>query len=701
MHAQKPCGETPFSYILRYYLPLEPDAPQALTRARFDALLETCRRAGVGAVMFYVSCHPQWYYMPDSLGHTRRCAQAMAPWARRLREAGVSYQLNFQNIAGSWDGGDDFSGLFPCERYVNAEGQAARSCACLLGPQFRSLMGRQLQAWAETKPDVLWIDDDFRLHNHSTSLYGLWRGETQVNFPLDFGCYCERHLAAFAEKMGRPYTREALVRAVLRPGKASPLRAQWLAFLGETMTDAAAWIERTVHAVSPATRVALMTSVPDVHAAEGRSWASLLPALSGGAQPILRPHFGPYAESAPREFARSWQYLDQLAEDTAGARPALYPELENTRFTVWSKSLAATRMQLTLAALMGCPGITLSLFDLCGVDLREEGEWAALLAGCRPLLDRLAALQLGSWQHEGVALITHPEGAKTMPLPEGGGWPALCGQGRIWADTLPLLGVPCRFCAPGRVPEGAPIALDGYSAALLTKAEFETLLRAHDVLLDARAAALAQAHGLAALTGVRVGENLPFVAAGETWREGGPDGPNVTVASRIPGNCWAALAPLEGAKVRTRLFSPRGETHPGLVTFQNAAGRTVAVWAAHTQPGDGFFTKKRAALLRGLLQRMGGGAWAAPAHNGAMLTLVRTRGKQTLAACVNLSADPVRGLALAVRCARAPKRAFLLDGRGRRRALSAPQPAPDGLWQVSVPCRLPLYGAAVVLLEGE
>ena len=98
---------------------------------------------------------------------------------------------------------------------------------------------------------------------------------------------------------------------------------------------------------------------------------------------------------------------------------------------------------------------------------------------------------------------------------------------------------------------------------------------------------------------------------------------------------------------------------------------------------------------------MGGGAWAAPAHNGAMLTLVRTRGKQTLAACVNLSADPVRGLALAVRCARAPKRAFWLDSRGRRRALSAPQPAPDGLCRVSVPCRLPLHGAAVVLLEGE
>lgn len=104
-------------YILRYYLPMEPYADAALTHLRFDQLLDFCRETGTRAVMFYVAFRTDWYYMPDTPEHAERWAAAMAPFVRRLREEGISYQLNFQNLLGSIDHRDAVR-LFRCQLSV-------------------------------------------------------------------------------------------------------------------------------------------------------------------------------------------------------------------------------------------------------------------------------------------------------------------------------------------------------------------------------------------------------------------------------------------------------------------------------------------------------------------------------------------------------------------------------------------------------
>ena len=141
------------------------------------------------------------------------------------------------------------------------------------------------------------------------------------------------------------------------------------------MCETASWVCSQIHKISPFTRIAQMTSVPDVHAVEGRNWRGFLECLSGeGYKPIIRPHFGPYTEVSPASFVNSYTMLDQTMANIGiqvKDNVDYCPELENTRFTRWAKS-RVPGFQLILGQLIGCRGITLSLFDLEGTPLSEE-----------------------------------------------------------------------------------------------------------------------------------------------------------------------------------------------------------------------------------------------------------------------------------------------------------------------------------------
>lgn len=688
----------PYQYILRYYLPLAPDVEPGFTEDRFNELLDLCRTSEIEAVMFYVACHPEWYYLPDKLEHAAASAGEMMPWIQRLRKAGISYQINFQNLGGAWDGGWDFREYFGWEMYVNADGQRSHGCACLLGQRFREVMTRELQIWAQTRPDVIWMDDDFRLHNHSTGLFEAWRGGKNPS-PLDFGCYCNNHLNGFAKKTGNRYTREEIVAAVLKPGIPDPVRESWLDYLNDAMCDTAEWVEKTIHEVSPETRVALMTSVPDVHAAEGRRWSRLLPALSGDNRILLRPHFGPYAENSPREFCNSYLYLDQLIEDTSSAAQVdYYPELENTRFTVWSKSIAATRMQMILSAYMGCPGITLSIFDLYGVDLQEEKEWGDLLKESHPLLTSLKNMRLEQWRRLGVILVTNPEGVKTATLKQGGDWPDLCGAKRLWGTAFASMGVPCYYKTADSIPSGSVVALDGYSVSLLTDCMLKRLLASNDLILDSEAAARIEERGFSALTGVGTGEDLPFVAASEEWTEKG-EAYRVKVASRIPGNCWKKLVPTGDARRVTMLISPDGRRYPGLVYYKNPKGRAVLTYAAHTLLGDGFFTKKRVSLWKSLIEAMSGEEWVTLEHQGYGLFLARKAESCILVCAVNLGADPIREISLKIKTTSELKKIWIMDEYGNRIHRGTIEIEDENSYRATVACSLHLYGVAIIGIE--
>ncbi len=623
------------TYILRYFLPRPPYVSNEMTSKRLKELISFCKRTHIDAVQFYVNLKDNWYYMPDTAVHAIGWAKEMQEFIPYIREAGISYQINFQNLIGATTGGADHRKDLDWEYLVNHQGVENPGCACPLGVKFRAIMGTQLKVWAETKPDVIWIDDDFRLHNH-----GLGQNE------LDWYCYCPNHLGKFSSVYGKSLTREYLIEKIT---KSVEVRNAWLDFLNDTMCETASWVCNQIHKISPFTRIALMTSMPDVHAVEGRNWKDFLKSISGdGYTPIIRPHFGPYTEVSPADFVNSYLMLDQTIASIASQiveRIDYCPEIENTRFTRWAKSAAATGFQLTLGQLAGCSGITLSLYDLEGSSLDEEPLYESLLRGKKDYLDSLAMLKLNDWKAEGAAMLTDPDSARKVQViePQNSSIGDLMGTGRTWDPVLLLMGVPARYVQVSKASDEDLILLDGLTAWLPDDNELDKIL-SKGVLLDCKAAEVLEKRGYRDMIGVSVGDMFHCQSSAEVFH--GlilNDMEAKRMPLRIPGGNWSKLSPSPNAKVLTSIINPIGEMQPGTVLFENTLGGRVATYSGFGNlAGYDFFNHQRISWSSALLDWLSRNKF--PLHVQAeqkMLTVRRDSENGILLAFSNLAADSI------------------------------------------------------------
>jgi len=287
----------------RYFLPWAPEwGDQKMANTRLEELIAFGHEAGVDSFQFYINTPKSSYYIlpPD--------AESQAIWikwmheqvAPRIRKEGFSLELNFQELLGANAGNTDLTSLYRWKQYMlDYNGAISKGTPCPEDKLYREDISKMLRAWASLKPDILWIDDDFRLHNHSTG--GMF-------------CYCPLHLDKFAALTGTSYTRESLLKEVLQPGKPSQLRNQWLDFLGDYMADFAKWIADEIHAVSPETRVALMTSGTNIHSLEGRDWKKVLGNFAGKHKPLIRPTFGLYTGTGAAPKALSSGLKDIISQ---------------------------------------------------------------------------------------------------------------------------------------------------------------------------------------------------------------------------------------------------------------------------------------------------------------------------------------------------------------------------------------------------
>jgi len=78
----------------------------------------------------------------------------------------------------------------------------------------------------ELDPVALWVEDDWRLHNHGGSMgYG--------------GCFCEKCLERFSAMVGESVVREDVVAKVSQPGTPHPWRARWIELAAAALREPA------------------------------------------------------------------------------------------------------------------------------------------------------------------------------------------------------------------------------------------------------------------------------------------------------------------------------------------------------------------------------------------------------------------------------------------------------------------------------
>ena len=406
----------------------------------------------------------------------------------RLAAAGVTTSLNPWVVLLHADRGRVLKPGQSFHLMVDPRGRMASATACPLCPVLREHLRQHYERLAQIRPRTIWVDDDFRLHNHA---------------PLEWGgCFCDLHMQEYSRRAGRTVSRDEFVKGVLQPGEPHPFRRIWLDTSRDTMVDLARILGQAVRRVSPDTQVGLMSSSPAVHCIEGRDWEQVLRGLAAGKEPVNRPHLPSYTEATGADYLWNFSRVSRLSAASVPADTRLYPELENWPHSRFSKSRAFTRFQIESSAALVPAGITMDIFDLFGNGAMAGEGWAPTLVQAKALANRLRELKLDPRRETGVEVLFNPEASYSLQTEKGESFGELAPDAAFWASFLAVMGIGHTY-RRWSGQKDLVVAFSGQYCRGLNESQIRELLSSNVALLNGDAIWTLHKMGLGELIGVR------------------------------------------------------------------------------------------------------------------------------------------------------------------------------------------------------
>lgn len=406
-----------------------------------------------------------------------------------LAEKGITLSVNQWHSIMHADLGKKLHADQHFRRMVDVDGRTAELCVCPMDAEWRTYITGVYARYAKAlHPEILWVEDDFRYHNHEPLHWG--------------GCFCEAHMKLYSLKAGHKLTREDFIAGVLQPGGVHPYRKIWLDVCNEVLCDTAELISQAVHAQSPSTKLGLMSSAPHIHAAEGRRWQQLLSAFAGKNAPVNRIHLPGYQEPAAWQYLLNFNMVSMACRAFLAPDTLVYPELENYPYSRFAKSARFTRFQLLSALPLDMAGITIDLYDLNGNGIVWQEGYQHMLHQTKPYLNALTESGVFRAPRSGVCVLVNEQAAYALHTQSGADMEELYPQEVFFAGLLPAMGVPYRYCTTPDI-SGEVVAVSGQYLRALSAAQIHRLFADNFVLMNGDAAYTLWEMGLGKEAGIQ------------------------------------------------------------------------------------------------------------------------------------------------------------------------------------------------------
>lgn len=362
--------------------------PERYEEERIERIKNYCVKYGVANVMLFINAEE------FNLGHMTK--QEAVPYVEIIKKAksvfnaaDISVSLNPWMSIGHLDRGRK---LKKGQNFVTMTDMNGKKCdmvACPLDPEWKKNYFDFLSyLLKEISPVVIWIEDDFRLHNHGDLEYG--------------GCFCEHHMKLYNQRLSKEYTREEFSALIFSKGKGDKERRAWLDISGETMSLLAEEIGFLVKTVSPQTSVGLMSSWPDPHCAEGRKWEQIEKGLFKNGINIHRVHLPCYIEINAKEYYYNFNCSSMVIRSFISDDALIYPEIENWAFSTYSKDSRFLRFQIESAIPLIISGMTYDIFDFTGNGAIEKFGYGEQIKEITPYLQAIMSLNIKFSDMQGV-----------------------------------------------------------------------------------------------------------------------------------------------------------------------------------------------------------------------------------------------------------------------------------------------------------
>lgn len=552
----------PLRYHLRFQIVPGPNVERDA-----DALSRFCADHGVEEVVLFLAAE-EWNNGLLSAAEEDLWFEAVATAKRVLDRAGIATSLNPWMTVLHTDRGRRLPPDRPFRPMESPLGEKTQACASFADPEWQRYVYNLYGRFARLGFRVLWVEDDFRFHNHAPLTWG--------------GGFEPDVIERFERKTGQPTTREAVVSAILRPGEPHPWRAIWMETWRELHLEVARGISDAVERNAPGrSKLGLMSSHPSSHSIEGRDWRRLFGALSIGGQVAHRPHYAGYSEATGN--SRDWSIM--MLDVQRNFRPPeaeVAPEVENFPFTVWSKSDAQTWSEMALCMFYGSDALLLDLFPVSGNPADQEPRIGQLLDRSRPALEWISSRFAKDLRTRGIGAPWNQDAQAHVRTSVGKSMTELNATSFESGRLLLPYGVPV---SANRQEANA---LFGTSAWSFSDDEVQQML-AGGLLLDGTAAAILAERGFE--------EQIGIEFRGWADRDTSTYAVELVVSDQadVPGGLtfnanlhprMAVIEPRGGAREWTTISTPtRERVGAGIVSFENSLGGRTVVFAAPDPAG--------------------------------------------------------------------------------------------------------------------
>jgi hypothetical protein len=473
---------TTYRYILRYTI-----APEFHEGERLENLLTFCKAAGFEEVMFFISGE-ELNTGHITIDEATPYIEVIKRAKKRLADEGIITSLNPWATLLHADRGRKLKSGQNFSTMVDPYGGHTKTTACPLCPNFQKYITDLFAYYvAEISPDTIWIEDDFRLHNHS---------------PLEWGgCFCEAHLAAFAKYSGAHVSRAELFSRILALGIPHVYRKAWFELNRQTMVDLAGIISNAVHNANPSTKIGLMSSDPAVHCAEYRDWHGILGRFAPAGSPINRPHLPAYTEDAPGRYLWHFSRITPYTQVLEPSDTILYPEMDCFSHSRFSHSHSFAKLEMLLSLSVGAKGITVNT-NMAGNGVYLKENYQHLFATIKPFLSRVVSMKLSPRFQQGVHVLVNEKSSEFIHTTAGKSMVELYPQETFWASLLNCFGIACVFDTDPEQNNNT-LAISGQYFRGLSSQAINKLFAHNRILMDAEAAYTLYEMGFAHLAGIK------------------------------------------------------------------------------------------------------------------------------------------------------------------------------------------------------
>lgn len=464
---------------------------------RISKLEDFCKKAKIDDVMFFIDA--------EDVNHGHCTIEEVAPHIEAIKKAGEKIKnLGITLSLNPWASllhGERGRKLKPGQNFntmVGYDGYKSPVIACPLCENWRKHFIQLYKYYCtELKPDTIWIEDDFRMHNHG----------------FDAGCFCDLHMEKYCQALGVKVTREQFVKGLI--DNTEGYRKAYLSVNRDAMEDTMQYIIDGLKGVQDG--FGLMTGGANAYFAEGRDQEAMFAIISKRRTALNRLSLAMYRQDSPIKYGWTFHTGMMLARKMCGDNQLCVGEIENFPMTLTCKSTRFTAFQMEMTLPLCLKGQTLDIFEFNGNGVTNGDAFAKQLVSRKDFFQDFLDSGCNYGNLRGVKCLV----SKDTPLYKvnGNGKPSgITPKDTFLAGILSCMGISIEYTE--NFGFGDTIAVSGEVLRTLKKDEIERLFRDNTIILTGKSISVLRELGCANLIGLKDFTIIPERSGVACFEEG-------------------------------------------------------------------------------------------------------------------------------------------------------------------------------------